>query len=400
MLQLPPLSLYIHIPWCVQKCPYCDFNSHGQHGELPQQAYVDALLADLAQDMDYVQGRQLHTIFIGGGTPSLFDAKQIERLLLGVQALIPFERDIEITMEANPGTLEHDDFSAYRAAGVTRLSIGVQSFAKDKLNLLGRIHDQNEAVVAAQKAKEADYLSFNLDLMHGLPNQSFSEAMHDIDTAVSLAPPHLSWYQLTIEPNTLFHSKPPQLPDDEDLWQIYQQGQQKLAALGYEQYEISAYAKPGFQCRHNLNYWQFGDYLGIGCGAHGKITLMDETSVIRTVKIKHPKGYLASAETALSANKSHEASPSTANKANHFAASVTPILSEDMGLEYLMNRLRLMTPIPKTEFEQRTGQAHSSLDIGMAKAESRGLITQDETHWQLTSKGHMFVNDILSQFLD
>ncbi|MBB1269265.1 radical SAM family heme chaperone HemW [Shewanella sp. SR44-3] len=400
MLQLPPLSLYIHIPWCVQKCPYCDFNSHGQHGELPQQAYVDALLADLAQDMDYVQGRQLHTIFIGGGTPSLFDAKQIERLLLGVQALIPFEKDIEITMEANPGTLEHDDFSAYRAAGITRLSIGVQSFAKDKLNLLGRIHDQNEAVVAAQKAKQANYLSFNLDLMHGLPNQSFTEAMSDIDTAVALEPPHLSWYQLTIEPNTLFHSKPPQLPDDEDLWQIYQQGQQKLAALGYEQYEISAYAKPGFQCRHNLNYWQFGDYLGIGCGAHGKVTLMDNACIVRTVKIKHPKGYLACAETALCVNQSHDAAPSTSAKTNHFATAVTPILSEDMGLEYLMNRLRLMTAIPKVEFEQRTGLTHTSLDAGMAKAQARGLITQDETHWQLTSKGHMFVNDILSQFID
>lgn len=223
-LVLPPLSLYIHIPWCVQKCPYCDFNSHGQNGELPQEAYVDALLEDLRQDLHLVQGRQVHTIFIGGGTPSLFDAKQIKRILDGANALIPFSDNIEITMEANPGTLEHDDFSAYRAAGITRLSIGVQSFAKDKLNLLGRIHDQNEAKIAAQKASQAKYLSFNLDLMHGLPNQSFDEAMADIDTAAALNPPHLSWYQLTIEPNTLFHSKPPQLPDDESLWHIYEQG--------------------------------------------------------------------------------------------------------------------------------------------------------------------------------
>jgi len=376
-LTLPPLSLYIHIPWCVQKCPYCDFNSHGQNGELPQKAYVDALLADLHQDLHLVQGRKLHTIFIGGGTPSLFDANQIKRILDGANALIPFSDDIEITMEANPGTLEHDDFSAYRAAGVTRLSIGVQSFSKDKLNLLGRIHDQNEAQTAAQKASQAGYLSFNLDLMHGLPNQSFAEAMADIDTAAALNPPHLSWYQLTIEPNTLFHSKPPQLPDDEDLWQIYEQGQQKLAALGYEQYEISAYAKPGYQCRHNLNYWQFGDYLGIGCGAHGKVTLPEENRIIRTVKIKHPKGYLV---------------------ASNYTFEQTEVAQEDRALEYLMNRLRLMTPIPKQEFEDRTGLHRDTLKDGMEKAKQRGLLTESAEHWQLTSKGHMFVNDLLTQF--
>ncbi|QYJ79795.1 radical SAM family heme chaperone HemW [Shewanella acanthi] len=376
-LGLPPLSLYIHIPWCVQKCPYCDFNSHGQNGELPQQAYVDALLSDLRQDLYLVQGRKLHTIFIGGGTPSLFDANNIKQILDGANALIPFSDDIEITMEANPGTLEHDDFSAYRAAGVTRLSIGVQSFSKDKLNLLGRIHDQNEAQVAAQKASEAGYLSFNLDLMHGLPNQSFTEAMADIDTAAALNPPHLSWYQLTIEPNTLFHSKPPQLPDDEALWEIYEQGQQKLAALGYQQYEISAYAKPGYQCRHNLNYWQFGDYLGIGCGAHGKITLPEENRILRTVKIKHPKGYLA---------------------ATDYTFEQSEVEPEDRALEYLMNRLRLMTPIPKQEFEQRTGLHRDTLTEGMEKGKQRGLVTETDEHWQLTSKGHMFVNDLLTQF--
>ncbi|MCH1931544.1 radical SAM family heme chaperone HemW [Shewanella sp. A25] len=376
-LGLPPLSLYIHIPWCVQKCPYCDFNSHGQNGELPQQAYVDALLSDLRQDLHLVQGRKIHTIFIGGGTPSLFDANNIKQILDGANALIPFSDDIEITMEANPGTLEHDDFSAYRAAGVTRLSIGVQSFSKDKLNLLGRIHDQNEAQVAAQKASEAGYLSFNLDLMHGLPNQSFTEAMADIDTAAALNPPHLSWYQLTIEPNTLFHSKPPQLPDDEALWEIYEQGQQKLAALGYEQYEISAYAKPGYQCRHNLNYWQFGDYLGIGCGAHGKITLPEENRILRTVKIKHPKGYLA---------------------ATDYTFEQSEVEPEDRALEYLMNRLRLMTPIPKQEFEQRTGLHRDTLTEGMEKGKQRGLVTETDEHWQLTSKGHMFVNDLLTQF--
>ncbi|MCL1051290.1 radical SAM family heme chaperone HemW [Shewanella abyssi] len=378
MLILPPLSLYIHIPWCVQKCPYCDFNSHGQHGELPQTEYVDALIADLKQDLHYVQDRQLHTIFIGGGTPSLFDAAQIQRLLVEVDKLIKFKDNIEITMEANPGTLEHDDFIAYRQAGVTRLSIGVQSFSSDKLNLLGRIHDKTEAQVAAQKAKTSGYQSFNLDLMHGLPNQSFAEALADIETAAELAPPHLSWYQLTIEPNTLFHSKPPQLPDDEKLWQIYEQGQKRLAELGYIQYEISAYAKEGFQCQHNLNYWQFGDYLGIGCGAHGKITQLAENQILRTVKIKHPKGYLA---------------------ADDYTSDVTIVEEEDRPLEYLMNRLRLMTPIPKVEFEQRTGLDRKVLTAGVELACAKGLMTQSSEHWQLTPKGHMFVNDLLSQFL-
>ena len=377
MLTLPPLSLYIHIPWCVQKCPYCDFNSHGQNGELPQQEYVDALLADLRNDLHYVQGRKIHTIFIGGGTPSLFDAAQIERLLTGVNGMIPFSEQIEITMEANPGTLEHDDFEAYSKAGVTRLSIGVQSFSTDKLNLLGRIHGKDEAQIAARKAQSSGYRSFNLDLMHGLPNQSFEEAMADIDTAAKLSPPHLSWYQLTIEQNTLFHSKPPQLPDDEALWHIYEQGQKKLADLGYEQYEISAYAKPGFQCQHNINYWQFGDYLGIGCGAHGKVTLLQQNQILRTVKIKHPKGYLA---------------------ADEYTFDTIEVTENERPLEYLMNRFRLMSAIPKAEFEQRTGLSHRVIAQGIEKAKNKTLLIENETHWELTAKGKMFVNELLSQF--
>ncbi|WP_133406161.1 radical SAM family heme chaperone HemW [Parashewanella tropica] len=378
MLTLPPLSLYVHIPWCVQKCPYCDFNSHGQKGNLPEAEYIDALLEDLSQDLKYVQDRKLFSIFIGGGTPSLFSAAAIKRLLDGIQAQIPLVDDIEITMEANPGTLEHDSFKAYRQAGVTRVSIGIQSFAKDKLNLLGRIHNDCEAEIAAKSAHDADFNSFNLDLMHGLPNQSFDEAMFDIEKAASLNPPHLSWYQLTIEPNTLFHSKPPQLPEDEALWHIYEQGQKKLAELGYQQYEISAYAKEGYQCRHNLNYWQFGDYLGIGCGAHGKVTLPEEDSILRTVKIKHPKGYLA---------------------AENYTFETTEVEKDDRALEYLMNRFRLISPISKAEFEQRTGLNRSVLNAGMHQAKNRGLITEDNTRWQLTSKGQMFVNDLLSQFL-
>lgn len=376
-LILPPLSLYIHMPWCVKKCPYCDFNSHGQQGTLPQQQYIDALLQDLNQDLAYVQSRNLQTIFIGGGTPSLFDAKQIKRLLQGINSLIPFATDIEITMEANPGTLEHDDLKAYYEAGINRLSIGVQSFSNDKLNLLGRIHQAKEAKNAAKSATLAGFNSINIDLMHGLPNQNIDEAMADLDIAASLQPTHLSWYQLTIEPNTLFHSKPPQLPQDEALWQIYEQGQQKLAALGYQQYEISAYAKPGFQCRHNLNYWQFGDYLGIGCGAHGKITLVNEQKIIRTVKIKHPKGYLA---------------------ANNYTFEITEVLIEDRALEYLMNRLRLMSAIPKQEFEQTTGLNADTLTQGMNEAAEKGLVTISSDHWQLTAKGQLFVNELLSLF--
>ncbi|MCL1078312.1 radical SAM family heme chaperone HemW [Parashewanella spongiae] len=377
MLILPPLSLYVHIPWCVQKCPYCDFNSHGQKGPLPENAYIDALIEDLTQDLQYCQGRKLHSIFIGGGTPSLFSANSIAKLLTEVDKLIPFNHDIEITMEANPGTLEHDDFAAYRQAGVTRLSIGIQSFSAQKLNLLGRIHDEAEAENAAKHAHSANYNSFNLDIMHGLPDQSFDEAMFDIDKATSLNPPHLSWYQLTIEPNTLFHSKPPQLPNDESLWHIYEQGQQKLANLGYQQYEISAYAKPGYQCRHNINYWQFGDYLGIGCGAHGKITLPNEDRIIRTVKIKHPKGYLS---------------------AKSYMFESTDVEKDDRALEYLMNRFRLISPIPKSEFEGRTGLDRDLITGGMETAKKKELVTETESHWILTSKGHMFVNELLTLF--
>ncbi len=378
-LQLPPLSLYIHIPWCVEKCPYCDFNSHGQKGPLPEQEYVEALINDLRNDLKYVQNRKLHSIFIGGGTPSLFSAESINIILNGVENLIPFESDIEITMEANPGTLEHDSFKAYREAGVNRLSIGIQSFSKQKLNLLGRIHNEDEAESAAYHANKAGYDSFNLDLMHGLPNQTFDEAMFDLEKAASLGPPHLSWYQLTIEQNTLFHSKPPQLPDDEALWEIYEQGHKKLADLGYEQYEISAYAKAGFQCRHNLNYWKFGDYLGIGCGAHGKITLADNKELVRTVKIKHPKGYLATEQ---------------------FTTSTTKIEKDEIAVEYLMNRFRLISPIPKAEFEQRTGLSRAILSNGMLKGEAKGLVTESEDYWTLTAKGQMFVNELLSLFLD
>ncbi|MEE6035393.1 radical SAM family heme chaperone HemW, partial [Avibacterium paragallinarum] len=273
MLVLPPLSLYIHIPWCVQKCPYCDFNSHAQKGNIPEQDYVQHLLADLRQDLERYQEsiahRSLHSIFIGGGTPSLFSATAISQLLQGIEQQIPFEPEIEITLEANPGTAEASRFSGYVEAGVNRLSLGIQSFDDEKLQRLGRIHNSREAQSAVQMAKNSGFHRINLDLMHGLPEQTLPQALEDLRQAIALEPSHLSWYQLTIEPNTMFSYRPPTLPDDDALWDIFEQGHQLLTTAGYQQYETSAYAKAGDQCQHNLNYWRFGDYLAIGCGAHG-----------------------------------------------------------------------------------------------------------------------------------
>lgn len=270
--ELPPLSLYIHIPWCVRKCPYCDFNSHQAGPSLPEDDYIDALLADLEQEMPAVQGRPISTIFFGGGTPSLFSAAALGRLLRGVEQRIPFATDIEITLEANPGTFEQEKFKAYRQTGINRLSIGVQSFQPAKLEKLGRIHNGDEAVRAAGMARAAGFDNFNLDLMHGLPDQSLDDALSDLRQAIELAPTHLSWYQLTLEPNTVFWSQPPELPEDDILWDIQEAGQTLMAKHGYRQYEVSAYAQAGRAARHNLNYWRFGDFIGIGAGAHGKLS--------------------------------------------------------------------------------------------------------------------------------
>ena len=380
MLQLPPLSLYIHIPWCVQKCPYCDFNSHALKQEVPEADYVAALLADLSHDQHYVQGRLLQSIFIGGGTPSLFSAAAIKTLLDGVAAQIPFADDIEITMEANPGTVEAGRFIGYQRAGVTRISIGVQSFQPEKLQRLGRIHDPAQAIAAGLQAKQAGLRSFNIDLMHGLPEQSVSDALADLQQAIEIAPPHLSWYQLTIEPNTAFGSRPPVLPGDETLWDIQEQGHQLLLAAGYRQYEISAYAKPGFECRHNLNYWQFGDYLGIGCGAHGKITMPAEARIIRTVKVKHPKGYL---------------DPERA-----FLDQSWDVEDEDRPFEYFMNRMRLFQPIPKAEFTARTNLPAESVEAMFKRAYEQELLQQSETEWKVTELGHRYLNNLLTMLME
>ncbi|MGC6341981.1 radical SAM family heme chaperone HemW [Bisgaard Taxon 45] len=377
---LPPLSLYIHIPWCVQKCPYCDFNSHAQKGALPEQDYITHLLQDLNQDLhrfqDSIQGRPLHSIFIGGGTPSLFSAEGIHRLLSGIEQRIPFQSDIEITLEANPGTAEAERFKGYVQAGVTRISMGIQSFNDDKLARLGRIHNAQQAKSAVGFAKVSGLKSFNLDLMHGLPNQTREEALADLQQAIALDPPHLSWYQLTIEPNTLFAYRPPTLPDDDALWDIFEQGHQLLIKAGYIQYETSAYAKPAFQCQHNLNYWRFGDYLAIGCGAHGKITQPDG-QIKRYSKTKHPKGYMR----------------------GEYLYEEKTVATEDLPFEFFMNRFRLLEAVPKADFTHLTGLRESCIHSQIEWALTKNYISETPTTWQITEQGKLFLNELLAEFL-
>lgn len=380
LLELPPLSLYIHIPWCVKKCPYCDFNSHEIKGDIEHQAYVDALLDDLKQELHFVQGRQLQSIFIGGGTPSLLDPVQMKRLLDGVKMLVDCVDDIEITMEANPGTVEAGRFKQFANAGINRISIGVQSFQPDKLTILGRIHDCDEAVNAAKQAKELPLRSFNIDLMHSLPKQNVTDALVDLRQAIELAPPHLSWYQLTIEPNTQFHSKPPTIPNDDMLADIYDAGRKALQDAGYIQYEISAFTKPAMQCHHNLNYWRFGDYLGIGCGAHGKVTDIHSQEILRTTKIKHPKGYL-------SCNGQYEFERWSIDK-------------DDLALEFFMNRFRLVEPCPRKDFNVFTGLSETDITTQITKAINKGLIEQTEHHWHVTALGQRFLNELLNIFME
>ncbi|WP_312585530.1 radical SAM family heme chaperone HemW [Atlantibacter sp.] len=376
MANLPPLSLYIHIPWCVQKCPYCDFNSHALKGEVPHDDYVQHLLADLDNDAAMAQGREISTIFIGGGTPSLLSGPAMQTLLDGVRARLTLRADAEITMEANPGTVEADRFVDYQRAGVNRMSIGVQSFEQTKLTRLGRIHGPEEAIRAARLAHALGLRSFNLDLMHGLPDQTLEDALEDLRQAIALNPSHLSWYQLTIEPNTLFGSRPPVLPDDDALWDIFEQGHQLLSAAGYQQYETSAYAKPGYQCQHNLNYWRFGDYLGIGCGAHGKITYPDGR-IIRTAKTRHPRGYMQGNYL----DKQHE------------------VETADKPFEFFMNRFRLLEAAPRAEFTRYTGLTEEIIRPQIDQALNLGYVVETPEEWQITEHGKLFLNSLLELFL-
>lgn len=375
---LPPLALYIHIPWCVRKCPYCDFNSHAAGPTLPEEEYVDALLADLDADLQHVHGRPLTSIFFGGGTPSLFSDRALGRLLEGVERRIAFAPDIEITLEANPGTFEQAKFKGYRSLGINRLSIGVQSFQEAKLKALGRIHNGDEAIRAADMARAAGFDNFNLDLMHGLPEQSIEDALFDLRTAISQGPTHLSWYQLTMEPNTVFWSQPPELPEDDLLWDIQEAGQALLAAEGYAQYEVSAYAQPGKQARHNLNYWTFGDFLGIGAGAHAKLST-PAGRIQRTWKTRLPKDYL--------------------DPAKAFQAGERLLAADELPFEFLMNVLRLSEGAPAELFSQRTGLPLQQLEQARREAERQGLLQADETRLVATAKGQLFLNDLLQQFL-
>ena len=375
---LPPLALYIHIPWCVRKCPYCDFNSHAAGPTLPEQEYVDALLADLDADLSHVHGRQLSSIFFGGGTPSLFSAAALGRLLAGVEQRIGFAADIEITLEANPGTFEQAKFQAYRQLGINRLSIGVQSFQAAKLKALGRIHDGDEAIRAADMARAAGFDNFNLDLMHGLPDQSIEDALSDLRIAIAQQPTHLSWYQLTMEPNTVFWSQPPTLPEDDTLWDIQEAGQQLLAEHGYLQYEVSAYARAGHQARHNLNYWSFGDFIGIGAGAHGKLSHPDGR-IVRTWKTRAPKDYL--------------------NPAKSFQAGEKALTNDEMPFEFLMNALRLTEGVESRLYPERTGLPLDTLAEARREAEQSGLLQVEPSRLAATERGQLFLNDLLQKFL-
>lgn len=376
----PPLSLYVHIPWCVQKCPYCDFNSHGQKSSLPETEYVSHLLNDLCVDAKLIGQRPIQSIFIGGGTPSLFSAKSIEQLLKGIGERVNLSSTAEITLEANPGTVESEKFTEFKQAGINRISIGVQSFQEDKLRALGRIHGAEQARQAADYAHSAKLNSFNLDLMHGLPNQSLENALEDLRQGIAQNPPHLSWYQLTIEPNTQFHSKPPVLPDDDILWDIQEQGHALLAQAGYQQYEISGYSRPEHQCQHNLNYWRFGDYLGIGCGAHGKITDPDTARVMRTEKVKHPRGYM--------------------DLAKDYLFKSWHVTEEDLPFEFFMNRLRLVEPCPKTDYEKLTGfKLPENTVASLDSAVQQGLLIDSADHWQVSLLGRRYLNTLLEKLV-
>lgn len=397
-LHHPPLSLYVHLPWCVRKCPYCDFNSHEFKGggALPFEAYVDALIADLDHDLALVWGRTAHSVFFGGGTPSLFPAAAVDRLLQAASARLRFAPGCEITLETNPGTAEHGRFEDYRKAGVNRLSFGIQSFDDGSLQRLGRIHDSAQAETAVKLAQDAGFDNLNLDLMYALPEQTQAMAEHDLERAFALQPAHISHYQLTLEPNTVFAARPPQgLPDDDAAWDIQEHCQAMLAQAGYAQYEISAYARPGRQCAHNLNYWRFGDYLGIGAGAHGKISLPrseaagdDDNAeyrrdrVLRRWKHKHPVAYLAHAGTAAA------------------IGGDTVIAPAQLPFEFMLNALRLREGFALDQFEARTGLPRTVIASPLAGAVAEGWLSNDGERIVPTESGLRFANDVISLFLN
>jgi len=375
---LPPLALYVHVPWCLKKCPYCDFNSHEGRGEVPEARYVDALITDLEEALPSIWGRRVSTVFIGGGTPSLFSAQAIDRLLAAVRARLALAPDAEITLEANPGTFEQQKFADFRSAGINRLSLGVQSFDARFLAALGRVHDDREARTAAAAALSI-FDNVNFDLMYALPGQALADARRDAEAAVEFSPPHLSFYHLTIEPNTLFHRYPPVLPDDDASADIEAAIEEILAAAGYAHYETSAHARPGRECRHNFNYWRFGDYLGIGAGAHSKLSFSD--SVIRQVRVKQPQQYMERAEGRNAILEQH------------------PVTRDDIGFEFMLNALRLTQGVPVALFAERTGYPLTIVQPALEAAERKGLIERDHLQLRPTPRGRRFLNDLQALFL-
>lgn len=377
----PPLSLYIHLPWCVHKCPYCDFNSYELDKPLPQQAYMDALIRDLEAASAGIEGRVIESIFIGGGTPSLFEPAHIAALLNAVQARTAVSAQAEITLEANPGTFEQQRFAGFRDAGVNRLSLGVQSLDDNLLKAIGRIHDRDAALAAMGGAREAGFDNINVDLMYGLPGQALDRALADIDEVAALGPEHLSHYQLTLEPQTYFYHHPPVLPDDDTLWSMQCHCQSRLAAHGYQHYEISAYARAGHECRHNLNYWRFGDYLGIGAGAHGKLTDTNNRHIVRYHKSKQPGAYMQ-----------HAGTP-------RCCAESRVLTREDAVFEFMMNAMRLVQGVPSALFAQRTGLEMAAMEEALQSAAARGLLRHDSQTLCVTSTGMRYLNDLLQLFL-
>jgi len=376
---LPPLSLYVHFPWCVRKCPYCDFNSHEVHGGFPEEEYLAALRSDLEMALPMIWGRKIYTIFIGGGTPSLMSAAGLDRLMSDIRTLLPLDGAIEVTMEANPGTFEADKFRSYRASGINRLSIGIQSFNARHLEALGRIHDADEARKAVDIA-HANFDNFNLDLMFALPSQTMEEAKQDVSTAIAFAPPHLSLYHLTLEPNTYFAKHPPSVPDDDSSAEMQDMIFAQTGAAGYQHYEVSAYAKPGRQARHNLNYWQFGDYLGIGAGAHSKISFPHR--IVRQMRYKQPKAYLEQVRAGRPVQDEFE------------------LGRDDLGFEFMLNALRLNDGFEVNLFAERTGLTINAIEKPLGFAEAKGLLYRDHRIIRPTELGRRFLNDLQQIFLN
>ena len=378
LLMMLPTSLYIHIPWCIRKCPYCDFNSHKSPDVLPEERYIQVLVDDLQHDLTYLPKREIGTIFIGGGTPSLLSAEAYAKLFEQVQQLLPFAADIEITLEANPGTVEQQRFHDYRQLGINRLSLGIQSFHAGHLKQLGRIHDGKQAHQAIETARLAGFDNINIDIMHSLPKQSVSQGLDDLAHALRYQPEHLSWYQLTLEPNTVFYKQRPTLPDEDVIEELEQTGMDILGKHGFERYEISAFCQPGKHARHNMNYWLFGDYYGIGAGAHGKMTL-DSGKICRTRKQRQPADYL--------------------NPDKQFLAECETVDMNELAFEFMLNTTRLQQAIPNALFTERTGLPFQHLESKLLEAEAKGLIRRQETAWQITDFGRRYTNNLQTLFL-